>query len=115
MTAHRRLGLDRHQIRFAMQRHINERWQAAMVDFGRGWSYPICRGYIAQELNHAFFVIRRELLMREVKRMSFPSRHEHYLYLHRVVFGVRCKRLRIGAQEGPKWPEAVPLLPRLPT
>lgn len=114
MAAHRRLGLDRHQIRYAMQSHINERLQAAMVDFGRGWHYPVCREYIAGEINYACSELRRARIGKDLRRRSFPSRHEEYLRLWRVCFHARKVRLRIGAQAGPSWPEVIPLTPRLP-
>lgn len=117
MSAHRRLGLDRHEIRFKMQQHINERLRAAMVDFGRGRNYPVCREYIAQEINYACSVLRRELIIKEASRGNgkhFAFRHEHYLYLNRVCRHARNVRLRLGAQSGPAWPDVVPLTPRLP-
>lgn len=100
MAAHRRLGLDRHQIRTAMQRRINQRRAASLVDFGNGWQYATSADAIASEINHACAMIRRELMLREIRRMSFPSRHEHYLWLWRIAWHPRRLRLRIGARHG---------------
>jgi hypothetical protein len=83
-----------------MQRHINERWQASMVDFGNGWQYATCSDAIAAEINHACYELRRARLIRACrpKSMPFSGRHHEYLRLWRIAWQPRRLRLRIGSR-----------------
>jgi hypothetical protein len=99
---------DREAVRMAMRRAINERWQASVRDFGRGWHYATCRDAVAAAQNHSWHEVRRALWkIDNLKRMHFEARHEHRLRLYRYVRKPRLLRqAAMGWERGvrnPAW------------
>lgn len=90
MTAHRRLGLDRHKIRSDMQRAINARAEASVLHTSPTWYEATDRAAEVSAWNQARHEVRRALLgIDRIKGMCFPARHEFYLRLYRYVTAAR--------------------------
>jgi hypothetical protein len=84
---------DRHDVRWRMQRAMNEREWATIRDFGNGQKHATSLQARSLRLNHAEFEVRRALITREHDRMCPAARADYLARLRRYVLFARELRL----------------------
>ncbi len=102
MTAHRRLGLDRHDVRFRARVLVNERRARWVCDFGLGWQFAVDAQEQALTQNTAWHEVRRARW--DMKHMSACYKREYLARLRRYVerprkLRERFEQLNVSKQE----------------
>lgn len=87
---------DRHDVRWAMQRAMNQREWATIKDFGNGWKHATSLQARSIHLNRAEHEVRRALWkIDDLGRMHAAARREHLARLRRYVLFARELRLAV--------------------
>lgn len=99
MAAHRRLGLDRHDVRYRARVLTNERRQRWVSDFGNGWQFAVDRQAQAEAQNTAWHEVRRGRW--DMRHMDPEYRKIYLARLRRYVEKPRKLRERAALLNSP--------------